>query len=134
VVLSILSPKIRFLDLIRSHFDWNSEEGGESESPQHTYSVVVTSHHPSLFYCDISIRRQGGRHSNFNISASYFCSTHQSAEDDLAHAMIYHKAVAESAIWSKFSEWAIFTLNQGDIMNIKLPVFPETVITRQLQS
>jgi hypothetical protein len=127
-----MSPKIIFLDLVRAHFDWNSEEKGEDESPEHTYSVIVTSLQPFQFHCDISIKRQGGRHSNFNISASYYCATDQPAEDELAHAMIYHKAFAESLIWSKFSEWAKFTLNQGDIANIKLPIFPETVIARQL--
>jgi hypothetical protein len=128
------SPNIKKVDLIKAYFDWNSEEAGSETNPRHSYSITMTSYDPSVFYCEILIKRQGGSYENFLISATYYCKTDQSEKDELAHAMTYHKAFAESIVWSKFSEWARFTLNQGDISNISLPIVPGEVITRNLNT
>jgi hypothetical protein len=131
-MLSAKIPEIRSLDLIRASFDWNSEERGSEVSPEHSYSVTVKSVYSYVFFCDITIRRQGGTHTNFSLLASYYCATDQSKDDDLAHAMVYHKALSETIIWSKFCEWAKFTLAQAAISNIRLPFLPQAVTVRAI--
>jgi hypothetical protein len=134
-------PSVEDIDLIQAHFDWRAQV--EMEEKQN-YSAEVTvvideeeSQNESYFFtglfCDFTISRQGYSSGNFDLSATYYVAI---SCDDKEYRLQkeYVKRIVKSLVWSRFFEFARFSLSQAGMKDVDIPIELQSISLHMMKT
>lgn len=128
-----LKPSVEDIDLVNAHFEWEAKVGSEEKQK---YSAAATAlleeetQDDSFFFagifCDFSLSRQGYTSGNFDLSATYYAAI--TCEDPKYRLQKEHvKRIVQTFVWSRFFEFARFSLSQAGMRDVDIPIEPQSI-------
>jgi hypothetical protein len=135
-----LRPSVETIELMRASVETKSRDDDQEKQ---TYSAVITividneqerapTYAYEAFFCDFVLNREGHDARNFAMSATYYVSI---TSEDPKYRLTgdYAQNIAKTLVWSRFFEFARYSLSQAGITDVDIPIEPRNVSVKTMR-